>query len=235
MKGATPEPAVPADLQEMLQLQQEIIEQQLYALDALVREHKMLSGGADPLEKTSTAGKGQPVDTSKLQLQYEPRLVHPSRDEITLVHMLDAQGGLRTRAHVGEFLALMSRTKGVARKATILTVLRRSYKSKVLDFFVANGGLSQISEWLTEFVQSDEAEAVQLTLKFFMELPASPDLLPKVKESGVAKIVQRLRKQEVAEKNVLGDEGENGKFELPIPFVENEEVSTVSLPSLSFV
>ena len=59
--------------------------------------------------------------------------------------LLDAQGGLLTRAHVAELLTLMSRTKGVARKATILVALRRSFKTKLLEYLdpgFAGGGIN---------------------------------------------------------------------------------------------
>jgi hypothetical protein len=199
------EPLLPAELHEVIELQQSALAQQLKTLDALVRQHLTLSGGLDPFVMQSRRASDEKIipRTPNDEVQYAPRLIHPSRDEIALVHMLDAQGGLLTRAHVAELLTLMSRTKGVARKATILVALRRSFKTKILDYFVATGGLSQLTVWLGEFVEADDAEAIQLTLNFLMELPAGPDLALKIKESGLAKIVQKLRKKDLLSSSLL--------------------------------
>jgi hypothetical protein len=92
-------------------------------------------------------------------------------------------------------------------------VLTRSTKARVLDAWVAAGGLAPLRHWLADFAAAHDDEACQLLLRVLVRLPAlHPD---RIKEAGLGKLVGKLRKDHgpasPATTAAAGSRGERGE------------------------
>ena len=127
------EPALPDDLLAVLELQAEVLKSQVHTLQAGKRAHAALAKSAANEQGSSSSSlsagseNGSSSSSSKRSsaasdpLAFAP-LVNPTRDESTLCKLLDEQGGLGSRAGVGDFVDLCVRTTSTIRRATLIAV-----------------------------------------------------------------------------------------------------------------
>jgi hypothetical protein len=132
---STDEPALPEDLLAVLELQAEVLKSQVHALQTGQRAHAALvksaasekdSSSSSSLSADSGNGSSSSSSSSKSSSASDPLafapLVNPTRDESTLCKLLDEQGGLGSRAGVGDFVDLCQRTTSTVRRATLIAV-----------------------------------------------------------------------------------------------------------------
>ena len=123
--------------------------------------------------------------------------------EATIMGILDSSGQLTVNAKLSEFILLMSTLAKAEQRPLCLHILQKKMSKECGEFFVKEGGLKILSQWILNAGDLKNASEIKSIFKLLKSLPLWCNGTVEFENSGIISVFKKVRKEIPDLKNTI--------------------------------